>query len=197
MGTPVIWAARYLRMTRGRRLLGSFTHGSMASALPQALGAQGVDRDRQVIALAGDGGLAMLMGELISIRQNDLPIKIVVLNNSALAFVELEMKAAGIVNFGTDLLNPDFASVANALGITGVRVEDPGDVEDALYRALEEPGPVLVDVVVARQEMSIPPSITAAQTRGFSLWGLRTILSGHGDELLDLAETNLVRRVIG
>jgi len=195
VGTPVIWAARYLRMTRGRRLLGSFTHGSMANALPQALGAQAVDRDRQVVALAGDGGLAMLLGELISVRQNDLPVKIVVFNNSALGFIEVEMKAAGIVNFGTDLRNPDFAAIATAMGITGIRVEAGADVEPALRRAFADPGPVLVDVAVARDEMAIPPTITAAQAKGFSLWALRTVLSGRGDELLDLADTNVWRRI--
>lgn len=195
VGTPVIWAARYLHITRERRLIGSFTHGSMANALPHALGAQAVDRDRQVIALAGDGGLSMLMGDLISIGQNDLPITIVVFNNSSLGFVEVEMKAAGIVNYGTDLENPDFARVAEAVGVTGIRVEDPAELEGALRRALADPGPVLVDVVVAREELSVPPSITAAQAKGFTLWALRTVLSGRGNELLDLADTNLWRRL--
>ena len=195
VGTPVIWAARYLTMTRGRRLLGSFTHGSMANALPQALGAQAVDRTRQVVALAGDGGLAMLLGELASIRQNDLPVKIVVFNNSALGFIEVEMKASGIVNFGTDLQNPDFAAVARAMGIAGIRVEHSADLEPAIQQALADPGPVLLDVVVARDELSVPPTITAAQAKGFSLWALRTVLSGRGDELLDLADTNVWRRI--
>ena len=123
VGSPVIWAARYLKMNGKRRLLGSFLHGSMANAMPQALGAQAEDRSRQVVALAGDGGLAMLMGDLLSIKQNDLPIKIVVFNNSSLNFVELEMKAAGIVNYGTTLDNPSFAAVAESVGITGIRVE--------------------------------------------------------------------------
>jgi pyruvate dehydrogenase (quinone) len=195
VGTPVMWAARYLRMTAGRRLIGSFSHGSMANAMPQALGAQAVDRDRQVVALSGDGGLAMLMGDLLSIRQNDLPVKIVVFNNSSLNFVEVEMKAAGVVNFGTDLDNPSFAAVAQAVGIRGIRVEKPGELEDALRSALADPGPVLVDVVVARQELSLPPSITAAQAKGFALYAMRTILSGRGDELLDLADTNVWRRM--
>ncbi len=195
VGTPVIWAARYLHMTKSRRLLGSFTHGSMANAMPQALGAQAADRDRQVIALAGDGGLSMLLGDLLSIRQNDLPIKIVVFNNSALGFIEVEMKAAGIVNFGTGLDNPNFAAVAEALGITGIRVEKASELEGAVRSALDEPGPVLLDVVVARDELSIPPSITFEQAKGFSLWALRTVLSGRGDELLDLADTNVWRRL--
>lgn len=197
VGTPVVWAARYLRMTEGRRLLGSFTHGSMANAMPQALGAQAVDRDRQVIALAGDGGLSMLLGDLLSIRQNDLPVKIVVFNNSSLGFVEVEMKAAGIVSFGTGLENPSFADIATAVGITGIRVEEGADLEPALRRAFAEPGAVLVDVVVAREELSIPPSITAEQAKGFGLWALRTVMSGRGDELLDLADTNVWRRLFG
>lgn len=197
VGEPVVWAARYLTMMKERRLLGSFSHGSMANAMPQALGAQAVDRDRQVIALSGDGGLAMLLGDLLSIRQNDLPIKVIVFNNSALGFVEVEMKAAGIVNFGTKLDNPDFAAVATAMGMTGIRVERGDELEPALRRALQEPGPVLVDVVVARQELSIPPAITAAQAKGFTLWALRTVLSGRGDELIDLADTNVWRRIFG
>ncbi|BDI23136.1 ubiquinone-dependent pyruvate dehydrogenase [Herbiconiux sp. L3-i23] len=195
VGTPVIWAARYLRMGGGRRLIGSFTHGSMANAMPQALGVQAVDRDRQVIALSGDGGLAMLLGDLLSIAQNRLPIKVVVFNNSSLNFVELEMKAAGIVDFGTELVNPDFARVAESVGITGIRVEEPGELEDAVARLLATPGPALLDVVVAREELSIPPSITAAQAKGFAVYALRAIMSGRGDELLDLADTNVVRRL--
>lgn len=195
VGTPTVWAARYLRMTEERRLVGSFAHGSMANAMPQALGAQASDTKRQVVALAGDGGLAMLLGDLISAVQNRLPIKIVVFDNSSLNFVELEMKAAGIVNFGTGLQNPSFAEVATSMGVTGIRVEDPDDLEDALRRAFADPGPALVDVVVAREELSIPPAITAAQAKGFTLWALRTVMSGRGDELLDLADVNLVRRL--
>ncbi|MBN9178883.1 MAG: ubiquinone-dependent pyruvate dehydrogenase [Microbacterium sp.] len=195
VGSPVIWAARYLTMNGRRRLLGSFLHGSMANAMPQALGAQASDRGRQVIALAGDGGLAMLMGDLLSIRQNDLPVKIVVFNNASLNFVELEMKAAGIVNFGTGLENPSFAAVAESVGITGIRVEKASELRDALTRALATDGPVLVDVVTAREELSMPPSITAAQMKGFTVWALKTVLSGRGDELLDLADTNVWRRL--
>ena len=182
-------------MNGRRRLLGSFLHGSMANALPQALGAQASDRDRQVIALAGDGGLAMLMGDLLSIRQNDLPVKIVVFNNSSLNFVELEMKAAGIVNYGTGLDNPSFAAVAESIGITGIRVEKGDELRDALERALATDGPVLVDVVTAREELSMPPTITVAQMKGFTVWALKTVLSGRGDELLDLADTNVWRRL--
>lgn len=195
VGTPVIWAARYLSMSAGRRLLGSFSHGSMANALPQALGAQATDRDRQVVALAGDGGLAMLMGELLSIRQNKLPIKIVVFNNSSLGFVAVEMKAAGLVNFGTDLDNPNFADVATALGIKGIRVEQGSELKGALQEAFAYDGPALIDVVVAKEELSIPPAVSAAQAKGFTLYAIRTVLSGRGDELVDLADTNLWRRL--
>lgn len=196
VGTPVIWAARYLRMNGRRRLIGSFTHGSMANAMPHALGAQAVDRDRQVIALAGDGGIAMLLGDLLSIRQNDLPIKIVVFDNSALDFVEVEMKAAGIVNAGTHLQNPDFAEVARAIGIPGYRATTGEELRSALAEAFDRPGPALVSVVVARQELAIPPTITVEQAKGFALFALRTLLSGRGDELIDLADTNVLRRLL-
>ncbi|WP_423463842.1 ubiquinone-dependent pyruvate dehydrogenase [Promicromonospora sp. MS192] len=197
VGSPVVWAARYLTMNGRRRLVGSFNHGTMANALPQAVGAQSAFPDRQVIALAGDGGLAMLLGELLTLRQNRLPVKIVVFNNSSLNFVEVEMKAAGFVNFGTDLDNPSFADVARAVGIHGQRVEQPDDLEGALRTAFEHDGPALVDVVTARQELSIPPAITAQQVKGFTLYAIRTILSGRGDELVDLADTNVFRRLFG
>lgn len=195
VGTPVIWAARYLQISAGRRLIGSFTHGSMANALPQALGAQATDRTRQVIAMAGDGGLTMLLGDMASIAQNELPVKIVVFNNGSLNFVALEMKAAGLINFGTDLDDVDFAGIAESVGIPGVRVDTGADLEGQLRQALTSPGPALVDVVVAGEELSIPPSITAAQAKGFALYALRTVMSGRGSELLDLAETNVWRRI--
>lgn len=196
VGSPVIWAARYLQMNGRRRLLGSFNHGSMACALPLAIGAQSVDRGRQVVAFAGDGGLAMLFGELLTLVQNKLPVKIVVFNNSSLNFVELEMKAAGIVNFATELTNPDFAAVAESLGILGRRVERPDDLTSALADAFAHDGPAVIDVVTARQELAIPPQITAEQAKGFSLYAIRTILAGRGDELLDLISTNVARRIL-
>ncbi|MFS0868047.1 ubiquinone-dependent pyruvate dehydrogenase [Microbacterium sp. 179-B 1A2 NHS] len=195
VGSPVIWASRYLTMNGRRRLIGSFSHGSMANALPQALGAKASDRRRQVVALAGDGGLTMLLGDLLSARQNDLPVVVVVFNNSSLNFIELEMKAAGIVTFGTELANPNFADVAQAMGITGIRVERGKDLRPALEQAFASTGPVLVDVVTARDELSIPPAITVAQAKGFTMWALKTVLSGRGDELLDLADTNVWRRI--
>ncbi|PUB23528.1 pyruvate dehydrogenase (quinone) [Promicromonospora sp. AC04] len=195
VGSPVIWAARYLTMNGRRRLIGSFNHGTMANALPHAIGAQSAFPSRQVVALAGDGGLGMLLGELLTIRQNKLPVKVVVFNNSSLNFVEVEMKAAGFVNFGTQLDNPNFADVANAMGIHGRRVEKPDDLEGALRAAFEHDGPALVDVVTARQELSIPPAISAQQVKGFTLYAIRTIMSGRGDELVDLADTNVFRRL--
>lgn len=196
VGSPVVWAARYLKMNGRRRLLGSFNHGTMACALPLAIGAQTVDRGRQVVAFAGDGGLTMLFGELITLVQNRLPVKLIVFNNSSLNFVELEMKAAGIVNFGTDLHNPDFAAVAQAMGIYGRRVEQPADLDSAIAEAFAHDGPALIDVVTARQELSIPPAITVEQAKGFSLYAIRTILAGRGDELLDLVTTNVARRIL-
>ena len=196
VGSPVVWAARYLTMNGRRRLIGSFNHGTMANALPHAIGAQTAYRDRQVIVLAGDGGLTMLFGELVTLIQNRLPVKVVVFNNSSLNFVELEMKAAGIVNFGTDLINPNFADVAQAMGIFGRRVEQPSDLQQALTDAFAYDGPAIIDVVTARQELSIPPAITVEQAKGFSLYAIRTILAGRGDELLDLITTNVARRIL-
>jgi len=191
VGTPCIWAARYLRMNGRRRLIGSFTHGSMANALPHAIGAQATNRDRQVIALSGDGGLAMLLGELLTLRQQRLPVKIVVFNNGALSFVELEMKAAGIVTYGTDLRDPGFAAIAAAAGLFGKRVDTADQLEPALRDALAHDGPALVDVRTARQELSLPPKLTRAQIKGFTLYATRTILSGNADEIVELAHTNL------
>ncbi|WP_328394192.1 ubiquinone-dependent pyruvate dehydrogenase [Nocardia sp. NBC_00416] len=196
VGSPTIWAARYLSMNGRRRLTGSFTHGTMACALPHAIGAQTAYRGRQVVALAGDGGLTMLFGELITLLQNDLPVKVIVFNNSSLNFVELEMKAAGVVNFGTDLENPDFGAVARAMGIWGRRVEQPGDLEPAIEEAFAHEGPALVDVVVARQELAIPPAVSAEQAKGFTVYAIRTILAGRADELLDLVTTNVARRIL-
>ncbi|GAC57153.1 pyruvate dehydrogenase [Gordonia hirsuta DSM 44140 = NBRC 16056] len=195
VGSPIIWAARYLTMNGRRRLLGSFSHGSMANALTMSTGIAAATPGRQVVSLSGDGGLAMLMGELLTLVQNKLPVKIVVYNNSSLNFVELEMKADGFVNFGTDLENPDFAAVAEAVGIAGWKVTDSSQLRQAVTEFLAHDGPALLDVTVARQELTIPPAITAAQVKGFTLWGLRTVLSGRGDELLDLAEVNLLSRL--
>ena len=193
VGTPTLWAARYLQMNGSRRLLGSFSHGSMANALPQAIGAQEVFPERQVICLSGDGGFSMLMGDFLSLRQLNLPIKIIVFNNGALSFVELEMKAAGILTHGTSLVDTDFSKLAEAAGIFGLRAERPEQVKAKLDQAIEHDGPALVDVVVNRQELFIPPSIDLAQIRGFTLYMIKAVLSGRGDEIVDLAKTNLFR----
>ena len=193
VGTPTVWAARYLTMNGKRRLLGSFNHGSMANALPQAIGAQVSHPGRQVISLSGDGGLAMLMGDLLSLRQLQLPVKVIVFKNDSLAFVELEMKAAGIVDFGTDLQNPSFAKIAEAAGLLGLTAETPDQVEPMIAQALQHDGPALVEVIVSRQELSMPPTITLEQAKGFSLFMMRAVLSGRGDEIIDLAKVNLLR----
>jgi len=193
VGTPTIWASRYLHMNGRRRLIGSFTHGSMANAIPQAIGAQASDRKRQVVALAGDGGAAMLLGDLLTLRQMNLPVKIVVFNNASLAFVELEMKAAGFLDFGTGLQNPDFAALAGACGIQGFRVEKTDGVQSALEQALAHPGPALVDVLVHRHELSMPPTIKLGQMTGFGLYIAKAVMNGRVDEVIDLAQTNLFR----
>jgi pyruvate dehydrogenase (quinone) len=193
VGTPTVWAARYLTMNGQRRLLGSFNHGSMANALPQAIGAQVSHPSRQVVSLSGDGGLAMLMGDLLSLRQLQLPVKVIVFKNDSLAFVELEMKAAGVLDFGTDLHNPNFAKMAEAAGLLGLTAETPDQVEPMIAQALKHDGPALVEVIVSRQELSMPPTITLEQMKGFSLFMLKAVLSGRGDEIIDLAKINLFR----
>jgi pyruvate dehydrogenase (quinone) len=193
VGLPTVWAARYLRMNGKRSLLGSFVHGSMASALPQAIGAQAAFAGRQVVALAGDGGLAMLLGDLLTLKQMKLPVKIVVFNNGSLGFVELEMKAAGFLDFGTGLVNPSFAEIATACGFLGLRVEKPEGLTGALQQAFAYDGPALVDVVVNRQELSMPPSIEFKQATGFGLYIMKAVMNGRADEVIDLAKTNLFR----
>src|SRR5215471_12300203 len=192
-GTPTLWAARYLTMNGRRRLLGSFNHGSMANALPQAIGAQLSHPGRQVVALSGDGGLAMLMGDLLTLRQVQAPVKVIVFRNDALAFVELEMKATGFLDFGTDLKNPSFAKMAEAAGLLGLAAETPDQVRPMIEQALRHDGPALVEAVVSRQELSIPPTITVAEAKGFTLFLLKAVLSGRGDEIVDLAKVNLFR----
>ena len=194
VGTPTIWAARYLKMNGKRRMVGSLVHGSMANAMPQGIGIQVAQPDRQVISLSGDGGFTMLMGDLITLTQMKIPLKVVVFNNGVLGFVAMEMKAAGFVDTGVDLKNPDFAAMARAMGIHALRVEDPGDLPGAVKDILDHPGPALLDVVTATQELSMPPTIGIEQIKGFSLWVLRAVMSGRGDAVVDLAKTNLLPR---
>ncbi|QNI33529.1 ubiquinone-dependent pyruvate dehydrogenase [Alloacidobacterium dinghuense] len=193
VGTPVVWSARYLTMNGKRRLLGSFTHGSMANALPHAIGVQASHPGRQVVTLSGDGGLAMMLGDMLTLKQLNLPVKVVLFNNGTLGFVELEMKAAGLVDYGTDLVNPNFTKLAESANIFGVRVEKPEELRPALSSALAHNGPALVEVIVNRQELSMPPTISLEQALGFSLYMIRCVLSGRGNEVIDLAKTNLIR----
>jgi pyruvate dehydrogenase (quinone) len=194
VGTPTIWAARYLVMNGKRRLVGSWVHGSMANAMAHAIGVQAAQPKRQVVSMSGDGGFAMLMGDLITLTQMKLPVKIVIFNNGVLGFVALEMKAAGFIETGVELQNPDFAAMARAMGIHAVRVDDPGDLPAAIRDIFSHDGPAVLDVVTATQELSMPPTITVEQIKGFSLWVLKAVMSGRGDEVLDLAKTNLLSR---
>ena len=193
VGLPTVWAARYLAMNGKRRLVGSFWHGSMANAMAQAIGVQAAFPGRQVVSLSGDGGFTMLMGDLLSLVQLKLPVKVVVFNNGALGFIELEQKSTGFLEFGTEFENPDFAAMAEAVGIRGIRIEDPADVKEGIGAALAHNGPVLVDAVVNRTELAMPPAITTEMAKGFTLYMVKAVLSGKTDEIIDLAKTNLWR----
>ena len=190
-GTLTIWAAHYLRMNGRRRLIGSWVHGSMANAMAQAIGAQGAYPGRQVVSLSGDGGFAMLMGDFLTLTQLGLPVKVIVFNNGSLGFVELEMRTAGFLETGVELKNPDFAAMARAAGVSARRVEDPGDLPEAVADILAHPGPALLDAVVNRQELAIPPAVTGEQMKGSSLYVLKAVMTGRGDAIVDLAKTNL------
>jgi pyruvate dehydrogenase (quinone) len=191
VGTPVVWAARYLTTNGKRRLLFSANHGSMANALPQAIGAQAAAPGRQVITMSGDGGLAMLLGDLLTLKQLALPVKVIVFDNAVLGFVAMEQKAGGYLPVNTALDNPDFAAIAEASGILGIRVDDSTTLEDALRRALAHDGPALVQVRIATQELAMPPTIELEQVKGFSLYALKAVINGRGDELVELAKTTL------
>jgi pyruvate dehydrogenase (quinone) len=193
VGLPTVWAARYLAMNGRRRLIGSFWHGSMANAMAQAIGAQASFPQRQVISLSGDGGFSMLMGDFLSLAQLELPVKVVVFNNGALGFIELEQKSTGFLDFGTEFKNPNFAAMAEAVGIKGVRIETSYDVEPKIREALAHKGPVLIDAVVNRQELAIPPKIMTEMAKGFTLYMVKAVMNGRIDEVLDLGATNLWR----
>jgi pyruvate dehydrogenase (quinone) len=179
-GMATVWLSRFVRMTGTRRLLGSYNLGSMANAMPQALGASALDRDRQVVAFCGDGGLSMLLGDLITAVSHDLPVKLVVFDNGRLGMVKLEMEQVGLPEYGTELANPDFAAVARAIGLHGVRVSDPHDVDDAVREALARPGPALVDVLTNPDEVAVPPKPTLTQGWGFAIAKSREFLESHG-----------------
>jgi pyruvate dehydrogenase (quinone) len=193
VGLPTVWAARHLQMNGKRRLIGSFWHGSMANAMAQAIGAQAAFPGRQVVSLSGDGGFTMLMGDLLSLKQLNLPVKVIVFNNGALGFIELEQKSSGFVDTGTDLDNPDFAAMANAVGIKGVRITAPSEVESKLAEAFAYPGPVVIDAVINRMELAMPPKITGEMAKGFTLYMMKAVMNGRADEVMELAATNLLR----
>ena len=193
VGTPTVWAARYLEMNGQRRLIGSFNHGSMANAMSQAMGAQALDRNRQVVAMCGDGGFSMLMGDLLSLKQLNLPIKIVVFNNRSLGFVAMEMKAGGYLSDDTDLHNPSFAKIAEACGIKGIHVSDPEQLPGALSEAFDYPDAVVVEVDTAKQELAMPPQIKMEHAKGFSVYMMKAIINGRGDEIIELSKTNWLR----
>jgi pyruvate dehydrogenase (quinone) len=193
VGLPTVWAARYLAMNGKRRLLGSFWHGSMANAMAQAIGVQATFPGRQVISLSGDGGFSMLMGDFLTLTQLRLPVKIVVFNNGKLGFVELEQMSSGFLTTGTDLVNPNFAAMAESVGVRGIRVESPDEVYGAVAAALAHDGPALIDAVVARTELAMPPAITVEMAKGFTLYMVKAVMSGRGDEIVDLAQGNLWR----
>ena len=191
VGTPTAWACRYITVNGRRRLLFSANHGSMANALAQAIGAQAACPGRQVISLSGDGGFAMSMGDLLTLKQLDLPVKIVIVDNGELGFVALEQKAGGFLDVNVKLENPDFAMIAQASGMLGITVTESADLEEALRRAFAHDGPALVSVKTASYELLMPPSIKAEQAKGFSLYMAKAILNGRGDEVIELAKTNL------
>jgi len=186
-----VWAARYLTPNGRRRVIGSFLHGTMANALPHAVGAQLAYPDRQVVSMSGDGGLAMLLGELLTVRLHDLPVKIVLFNNASLGMVKLEMLVEGLPDHETDHAGVDYAAIAEGAGIPAVRVTDPGQARTALADALAAPGPALVDVVTDPNALSMPPHITAQQMKGFALAASKVVLGGGVGKMVELARSNL------
>jgi pyruvate dehydrogenase (quinone) len=191
-GTACIWAARHVTAKRGRNILGSFNWATMANAMPYAMGVACGLPGRQVIALCGDGGLPMLMGDLLTIAERELPVKLVVLNNSHLDFVHIEMQEAGLEPFGTAFKNPSFAAVADAIGIAGFRLESPKDVQSTIERFLATPGPALLDAVVDQHALSLPPHVTIGMAEGFSLSLAKEAIHGNLDDVIDTAKDNIL-----
>ena len=192
-GSPMVWLLRHVPATGRNRTVLSLTHGTMANALPNALGAQAAYPDRQVISMSGDGGIAMLFGELLTAVQEELPVKIVVFNNSSLAFVEVEQKVEGLLDAFTDLKNPDFGRVAEAMGLWGRRVERADDLEAAISDWLAAPGPALLDVVTDRFELIMPPHVEPAQVFGTALYSAKAVLGGHLKDVVDMVDHNFIR----
>jgi pyruvate dehydrogenase (quinone) len=190
-GMNDVWAARYITPNGRRRVIGSFLHGSMANALPNAIGAQLAYPGRQVISMSGDGGLGMLLGELLTVAMYDLPVKIVVFNNGALGMVKLEMMQDGLPDYQTDNGSFDYAAIARATGLHSVRIEQPAHVLDGLKEALKYSGPALVDLVTDSYALAIPPHISGEQVKGFALSAGKTVLDGGVGKMIELARTNL------
>ena len=190
-GMCCVWGARYLRATGRRRMLGSFNHGSMANALPMAIGAAFARPGQEVVALCGDGGLSMLLGDLATIVEYKLPVKIVVFDNRSLGMVKLEMEVAGLPDWQTDMCNPDFEAIARAMGIRGFTADAPDSVEAVLTEAFDTPGPVLVNVRTDPNALAMPPKVEFAQMKGFALAMTKLILSGRADEVVATAKSNL------
>ena len=184
-GMTAVWAARYLEMKEGGRLIGSFNHGSMANALPHAIGAQLAYPKRQVFSLSGDGGFTMLMGDILTLVQYDLPIRLVIFNNSTLGMVKLEMRVAGLEDFGVDLKPTNFAKMAEALGIRGIRVENGDDLKESIKTALRHRGPLLLDIVTDPNALAFPPRINAKEVAGYGLFLVKQTLHGKLFESID------------
>jgi pyruvate dehydrogenase (quinone) len=191
-----VWAARYITPNGRRRVIGSFLHGTMANALPHAIGAQFAYPGRQVVSMSGDGGLGMLLGELLTVALHRLPVKIVTFNNSSLGMVKLEMLVTGIPDFETDHASVNYAAIAEAAGIHAVRIEQPKDIRVGLQDALAHPGPALVDLVTDPNALSIPPHISGAQVKGFALAAMKIVLNGGVGRMLEMARSN-VRNIPG
>ncbi|MGA7204468.1 MAG: thiamine pyrophosphate-dependent enzyme, partial [Specibacter sp.] len=181
-GMSTVWLARYVTMRGKRRLLGSYNLGSMANAMPQALGASAIDRDRPVVAFCGDGGLTMLLGDLLTAVAYQLPVKLVVFNNGRLGMVKLEQEQGGLPEFGTILHNPDLAQVGRACGLHGIRVEEADGLDAAVQEAMNHPGPVVLDVVTNPDEVSVPPKTTASQAWGFAVAKIKEGITSKGDD---------------
>ncbi|TPD97490.1 ubiquinone-dependent pyruvate dehydrogenase [Stenotrophomonas maltophilia] len=193
-GSPMVWVLRHIRVNGRRRTLTSLLHGTMANAMPQALGLQKAFPGRQVISLSGDGGLAMLLGDLLTAVQENLPIKVVVFNNGSLNFVELEQKVEGLLDNYTDLKNPDFGRLAEVIGFHGRTVTRSEDLEEAVQDFLAQRGPALLDVHTSRAELVMPPQIEAKQVAGTALYAAKAVLSGRIDDVKHLLVDNFLKK---
>ena len=189
-GMSCVWGSRYINATGKRKMIGSFNHGSMANAMPQAIGAALAMPGRQVIALCGDGGLSMLLGDLATITQYKLPVKVIVFNNRSLGMVKLEMEVAGLPDWQTDMYNPDFAMVAQAMGIKGITVTDPEETKQALREALMFNGPALVNIFTDPNALAMPPKVELGQVKGMALSMTKLMLNGRMDEVVDTIKAN-------